>query len=231
MRLIIAAVASLSLAACASTPAASNGRFNLRLDEPALAPAEDAPVGDAGVALVDPSAPRPAAPADDGANDMSDTWLGVLFGERKFRNGDIKDLDVDRNTIYGIELESHSLSSGLGWEVGYQYSSDDDDVAGQSTRIRLQEGYGGLRWTLNADDHLQPYVGGGLSILDVDVDAGPSSDDDMSYGAYIHAGLQWAFDRLRFGVDLRHVFADARIGGDDIGLDYDQLALTAAFGF
>jgi opacity protein-like surface antigen len=233
MRLIVAAVASLSLAACASTPAAPNGRFDLRFDEAAAAPADDVAFGDAGstTLLVDPSAPHRVAPIEADENDASTTWIGVLVGERKFSDGDLQDLNIDRSYIYGVEIESHSASSGLGWEAGYQYSSDDNDVEGLSTEIQLQEGYLGGRWTINADGRLQPYVGGGLSILDVDIDGGPSSDDDMCYGAYLHAGLQWAFDRLRFGVDLRHVFADAHVLGEDVGLDYDQLALTAAFGF
>jgi hypothetical protein len=229
MRSMLIIVSALSLTACASrTSVNSLGGFRLHVDESAPVAVDES--ADSSMVPVTDAAPANAADADDPNANQVD-YITVLVGERWLRSGEASDLGVDRPFVAGAEWDSHDTETGHGYELGYQWSDEDGNSGGQSVDFTFQELYAGYRYTMNADDTLQPYLGGGVTFLHGNVDAGPQSGDDDAWGAYFRLGIAMAFDRLRFGLDYRHVFANLHVLGQDVDGDFDQLALTAGFRF
>jgi hypothetical protein len=225
---------ALGLTACATSPNSANSVSGFRLDIEDAAPITEAEVevADANfVPVVDAASPSPS-PAATLAQDDVDTdveVLSVLVGQRWLYAGEADDIGVDRPFFFGVEFDGYDSETGHGYEVGYGWS-DEDDSAG--TGLSFQEIYAGYRFTMNADDWLQPYFGLGLTYLHANIDgAGAGDDDDDAYGGYARVGLATSFDRLRFALDYRHTWANLHIAGQDVDGDYDQLALTAGWQF
>jgi hypothetical protein len=225
-------LSALSVVGCASSSnvAAVSSPFHLHVSDTSAAD-EAAAASIDGMPAADEPAPS-ALPlmADDKSSDEK-TYITVMYGNRQLRDSNAKDLGLGRQPIYGAEIEGFDASDGNGYEAGVQYAAKSSNSSGNSTETRLTEFYGGYRKTFRADQSLQPYVSVGLSVLDGAVDFGTNSGDDTAFGVYVRAGLNWAFDRLRFGIDYKHLFASLDLAGANVDADYDQIALTAGFAF
>jgi opacity protein-like surface antigen len=188
------------------------------------------------------ASPTQDAVASDGATQAetgSSRHVTLLLGQRML---DEDDWDpVDEPIAAGVEVDVVKTASGDGYEFGVLVASDEDDfdhpVFGDvDVESELIELYGGYRHTfVEVDEDVQPYVGGGGTLIhaDIDTDGGPGpSDDDTSLGLYVRAGVHFALStETRLGIDYRHVFlTDVDIGAID-DADYDQLMMTLGFPF
>ena len=234
MRTMLLISCALGLTACASNSNSANsvGGFQLHIED--ALPAAEIEAEDASFAVVDTApASRPATQDPDDDDDDIDTdveVLSVLVGQRWLYAGEADDLGIDRPFFMGVEFDGHDSETGHGYEVGYSWSEEDDS---NGTELTFEELYAGYRFTMNADDWLQPYFSLGLALMQADLDGagGTLDDDDDAYGAYARLGVQTSFDRLRFGLDYKHMWANFHVAGQDVDGDYDQLALTAGWQF
>jgi len=186
-----------------------------------------------------------AAPDDeveDIISDLDDRHFTVLIGERQLDDDEWD--PVEDQLAGGIAFDASDPDTGHGFELGTTYSQDDDDVGPVDFEANIFEVYGGYRYTFGLDrDHsdpdlgrVHPYLGAGGAVLrgevEVDTPGGSDSDDDISPGAYIRAGI--GFDlttELRLGLDYRHLFlSDMDIGSID-DADFDMFTFTLGFKF
>lgn len=214
-----------------SPPPAAPGAWvaPLAADQPA-----DAGAWTTGVFAAEAGAPAPRAPASQ-LEQMSSRHVTFLVGERML---DEDDWDpVEDQWAGGVEVDGTDPDSGHGYEVGMTYSRDDDDDGPVDVEGNTFDVYGGYRYTFRPDERaIHPYLSAGLAVIraeaEVDTPVGNNSDDDISPGAYVRAGI--AFDlseQFRLGVDYRHMFlTDVDIGGIS-DVDFDQLMLTLGFAF
>lgn len=219
----------LVLAACASQPASTSPFHAPAMEEP-VPPAESG--GQTDETALSDVAPVQASP--DSPLSMDVRHITVLLGARDVDNNGLENLDIDEQGLLGVEFDAYDRESGAGFEAGISISHADDDFAGQDVDATFTELYGGFRETFPLDSpEIHPYVGIGATLLHGEVDAGPADDSDTTLGAYIRAGINFSLSNdLRLGVDLRHVFAEFDMfGNDDFDADFDQFALTAAFPF
>jgi opacity protein-like surface antigen len=202
----------------------------------AAGPPADAGTGTwtTGLFAAEAVAPAPRAPAAQ-LEQMSSRHVTLLFGERML---DEDDWDpVEDQLAGGVEVDGTDPSSGHGYEVGLTYSQDDDDVGPVDVTGSTFDVYGGYRYTFRPDAHeIHPYLSAGLAVIRAEVEVdGPgfdNSDDDVSPGAYVRAGIGFDLsDRTRIGVDYRHMFlTDVDIGGIS-DADFDQIMVTLGFAF
>jgi hypothetical protein len=224
---MLMSVCALSLTACATSSTANSVTgFRLHIDE--AVPVSESDAVDGGfVPLVDAATPGPAA--TEASVDTDARYLSVLVGQRWLQSGEAAEADVGRPFMVGIEYENHDTQSGHGFELGYAWA---DDQAHGTIDLRYDELYAGYRFTMNADESLQPYFGAGLSYIRATLAGFPGSNEDNAFGAYLRLGLAWAFDRLRFGLDYRHVFTEnMHLGWNDQAGGFDQVALSAGWRF
>jgi hypothetical protein len=157
-----------------------------------------------------PPQEEPAVPSTPPAasSHATDNCVRLYFGQRMFDEDFWSPLE-DQLT-FGLEFTSENPSRFIGWEAGAMYSFDDDDVAGFDVEASSWELYGGIRKTfLDPDSVLRPYLGAGLAWITGDVEvSGLGSDDDDSFGAYLHGGLDARVtESLIVGADLRSLVA------------------------
>jgi opacity protein-like surface antigen len=183
-----------------------------------------------------PSRASLAGPQDGAAAEISS--LNVLLGKRQLGEDDWA--PVDEPGVLGLEYANERAGSAVGYEIGFSFAAAEEDefVAGLGD-VELSSGffevYGGLRKTFFADAGVRPYLGLGVTVIAVALEAESgglsSDDDDASFGGYAHGGLEFRVtDNFRLGLDLRAVFGtDVELFGVSGDADYEQLALVAGF--
>ena len=140
---------------------------------------------------------------------------------------------VEDQATFGVEYAREPAGSTIGWEIGLLGSADETTVIGFDVEATTGELYGGVRKTFGSGV-ARPYVGGGLSFINAEVDvAGLGSADDSSPAAYAHAGISFDVTSSFFlGADLRLLFgSDMTIAGVSGDADYAQLAIHLGWSF
>ncbi|MFN0009116.1 MAG: outer membrane beta-barrel protein [Planctomycetota bacterium] len=157
--------------------------------------------------------------------------LGIYLGQRQLDEDEWSPLD--EQPMFGLEYSRETQGDTVGFEVGIMGSADEDTVAGSDVEVSTGEFYGGIRKTFG-EEVFRPYVGAGLSLVNLEVDtSGLGDDDDASAAFYAHGGLAiLASEALLIGLDLRFLIgSDIEIAGVDTDADYVQLALFLGIGF
>jgi hypothetical protein len=154
----------------------------------------------------------------------------VYLGQRSLDEDDWSPVE-DQGALQ-LEYASESPDAAVGWEVGLGGSSDDDTFGGFDVTGSTAELYGGVRKTFGSGT-VRPYVGGGLSFINAEVEVGSASEDDSSVAMYLHGGVQFLLgDSFALGLDLRALLgSDITIAGVDGDADYGQAALTLGWRF
>lgn len=174
--------------------------------------------------------PAAATPAHENqARDVG--HLSLLLGARSLDEDDWS--PVEDQFSLGAEFDWTGAGSALGFEVGLSGSAEDDHTrsagVGVDVEVELLEAYGGVRWSFG-EEQLRPYVGGGLSYVEAQVEAeaggASASDDDGSVGLYVHGGFQLDVSRhVIVGLDARALLGtDLDLAGASGDADYLQLA-------
>lgn len=179
--------------------------------------------------VVRPSAVRPAA---------AESWehhVTAMGGQRWLDDDDWDELDEP--LVFGVEFDGTDVTSGNGFEVGVLYSNDDADIGPFEAEATTWELYAGYRYTFNPQEEgIHPFLSAGVEAMNGELDvSGGGSEDDTVVGAYGRAGLLWdVSDRLRLGLDYRHLFSDDlefdNAGGDlEANPDYDQIVFSVGW--
>ena len=177
-----------------------------------------------------------AAGTDDGGRPLE---VRVIVGARSLD----EDLDpVDEPVVFGADLGY----TPQGWgnftiDLGILYAIDAEDEVfpgAYDLSLATAELYAGPRYTLRADGlfggALQPYVGGGVSLVAVHAESVFGADfEDGTAGLYGIVGLRWAFDNVALGAEYRVLGGTKFEDSDgpvsiDTDVDYDQIALVIA---
>lgn len=170
-------------------------------------------------------------PAQENVGHGRDNRIAIYVGQRNLDEDDWAPLD--EQTMFGIEYARETAGSPVGFEIGFQGSSDDDEVLGTDVEATTAEIYGGVRKTFG-EDVVRPYIGGGLSFISAGIDVdGVGDDDDSSIAAYLHGGIGFQVsDLIALGLDVRFLFgSDLSIFGEDVDADYGQAAFFLGFAF
>ena len=233
MRTRSAVCCALLVAGCASQPAAPVAFHAPRLtDAPADAADDSKPLPLEGAPDTAASAAAVTHAQEATTDPLSDRHVTVLVGGRNLDGNDAENLDVDDQFMLGLGIDMSDPQSGNGFEAGFEGSGADGHAGGQDTELHLFDLYGGYRKTFHPEEaQVHPYLAGGLAILHGELDVGPD-DDDSTLGAYVRAGVSFdVSEKVRLGLDYRHMFADLDFFGDDFDADFNQLALSLAFPF
>lgn len=154
---------------------------------------------------------------------------------------------VEDATAFGFAYSYEAPT--LGYELGVQYTSEDDDTVVDllgvplpiSVQLDTLELYGGVRKTFLEGAIIRPYVGAGVTLIQADAEftlGGIAADaDDVGFGGYVRAGvLVPVSDRFRIGLDARLVRGveldlDPNSGSDSLDGDFDQFGLVFEYLF
>ena len=175
----------------------------------------------------------------------SSNKLGAMTLHLGFRDLGSDFGDVDKQPVIGLEIKVQPTERVSPWAIewGLMFSTDDDTffdpILGGNVDVDADvfEGYVGGRYTFPLENpKIHPYLGAGLSVINVDfdLDGGPLgsvSDDDTSLAGYIHGGVLFDLSERWFtGVDVRALLgSDLDIFGSSGDADYVQG--SAVFGF
>jgi len=184
----------------------------LSLHEPVFQPA---------VAAIQEAVPEPA-PAR--APQASRIW--IYLGGRQLDEDDYSPLE-DQGTL-GLEYSFEGRNSLIGFEAGFMGSADEANASGTSVVASTAEFYGGVRKTFRRHARLQPYLGGGLSLIASRIDGLLADDSDTAFGGYVHGGATVRLGKsFHLGLDLRTLFGTSMtLLGNSTDADYSQVAIV-----
>ncbi|MEE8469271.1 MAG: outer membrane beta-barrel protein [Planctomycetota bacterium] len=152
--------------------------------------------------------------------------INVFVGERELDDSAWKPVE-DQESI-GVDVEFES-PGGVGWEAGV-FASDDSSGSFDGSHLEL---FGGLHKSFAGTyARVRPYVAGGLSVIDSEFEGPGFSEDDLSIGVYLRAGVSiWITDMVSFGLDWRRLFGTRADLRDIDDVDYEQFSLVLGFAF
>ena len=160
--------------------------------------------------------------------------IKLYLGQRSLDEDDWA--PVEDQVAFQLEYSHESPADAVGWEVGIGGSADDDTIdigfGPQDVTVATGEIYGGVRKSFGSGN-VRPYVGGGLSFINLDAEVDSASEDDSSLGLYLHGGVEFLLGQsFALGLDLRTLLgSEITLAGFDTDADYLQLALTVGWGF
>lgn len=156
--------------------------------------------------------------------------LTLFFGERELEEDDYA--PVEEQETVGAALSWEPAHGGLGGELGVLSSEEEETVLGLDVEGKTLEVFGGVRQNFGSEA-LRPYLGGGLSWIESEVESGPLTDDDDSLGLYLHAGIDaWVTPNVSLGVEYRLLLGtDMDVFGVETDADYEQVGVTLGFSF
>jgi len=170
----------------------------------------------------------------------SPNTMRIQIGGRSLDESDWS--PVEDQVSFAFEFVREPAEAPIGFEIGTQFGlggkevhvsgSGDVDVASIVSEL-----YGGVHKTFFRDALIEPYVGGGLTLLyasfATDFGNSTTSDSDTTAGLYLRGGLQThVAANLIIGIDLRAVFGtDINLFGTSGDADYGQAAVFLGVGF
>ena len=233
-RLALLLAASAPLASCVSPPPPMEPDPELAASERpyAEAPSWTSP-GEAAPASArrdpaDPPLPAPRRRASSPLASLGDNLAVTAILGRRSLDDDFE--PAEDQLAYGLEIDGYDEFSLVGFEAGFLYSDDDDSDGASMVDASILELYAGVRKTFTAaDGRLHPYLSGGVSFLNVDVESSgpdtPTFGDEDTFGGYFRGGIYYmATDVVRVGFDYRLLFGSDLDDGADA--DYDLISLT-----
>ena len=179
----------------------------------------------------------------------------LLLGQRALAEGEFEDARADSAPQFGV-----AVSLDFDWPVALALdllaSSDDKtvDLSGAfpyevATDVDTLELGVGIRKFFREETRLRPYIGGGLSWIQLDAKQvesgsfGPGTefettvidDDDAGAGVWLDGGLHYRFGSFHIGADVRWSDASADLTPegftDSVDLDSGGFQYSAVFGF
>lgn len=170
-----------------------------------------------------------SAPAFAGGN------ANFIFGTRSLSD-DLWD-PLDDQGVFGANVDFGKNGWPVNLEGGLYVSYDDDEIFGVDVEATITELSFGVNKTWSPHRNIHPYVGGGLTRVDaeIQVDLGgiSASEDDSSIGLYGHGGVYWRIgSRFNIGGDIRIVRGtDINLAGLEGDADYEQFAILLGWGW
>ncbi|MEO0651526.1 MAG: outer membrane beta-barrel protein [Planctomycetota bacterium] len=175
----------------------------------------------------------------------------VMFGVQDADDSDLDGVGLDEpigaELRLGVELVPEGwLAIDLGLGGGVDESNGNVTVLGNTTNAEVDGTYSELTlgltlqptFAIRPDSFgLQPYVGAGVALINVDgsfdLGVGDLVDDDSTIGFYLRYGLAAQFENgLRLGAEYRAVQAEeVELFNREFDFDYDRIAGFIGFRF
>lgn len=163
--------------------------------------------------------------------------IEVQVGRRSY--GDLE--PVEDQTPVGLAYLMERPGDDFGWEIGGTFATEDGTQSGtggdEKVSADVYELYAALRRTFDTSGPLRPYLGLGLTLIQVDARisgaSGSRSDSDLTTGAFLRGGLRVDFGpRVHVALDARRAFwTGLDVAGQGWDANHDQLALILGFSF
>lgn len=170
--------------------------------------------------------------------------LTLVAGGRSLDEG--FDGRLDSHVALGATVDFGEPEWPVRVALGLHGSVDSEPVAFDELTVSMLELSAGAVWYPLEEEadgrrkRTQPYLGGGLALLWVDLDDPHcffldcefhDVDDDFSPALYANGGVVWRLgERLHLGLDARWlVGSDVELLGEDFGSDYLQTGVALAW--
>ncbi len=180
----------------------------------------------------------------------ADGNVNFLIGERRLENDFWKSTDLERQGLFGVNIDygdpawpvramfgAHS-SGVFDWESDNDFFDLDADPEAMVVELSA-----GAAW-MPLEGRTRPYLGIGVSRVGAWVDV-VGDDYDSSFGFYAHGGIFWRLgSNFNFGFDVRALEGtDLTFDANDLGylpgtypedridLDADDVQFSFAIGF
>ena len=166
--------------------------------------------------------------------------VNFTLGERSLDEDDfepVEDQDAIGVTVF-LQQDTWPVSLALGYYTSDDSASVFDPLLGTlGLKAELTEFSVGVAKVWDDFEHARPFIGGGLTFLEVDLEIdllGVSvSEDDDTIAPYLNGGIFWRLGKaFNLGIDVRIVVgADVEIADEEGDADYTQFGGLIGWGW
>lgn len=166
---------------------------------------------------------------------LADGNVNFTLGSRTLDENDFE--PVDTQTFIGAEVDFAISDWPINLAGGIYRSTKSDSIGSADVEATITEVSFGAMKTWDVMGNMHPFVGGGLSMVQVEAEADAggvsTSDDDTGTAFYAEGGVYWRLgSAMNLGAHGRFNRGSSHdIGGGDIDSDYFQIGVLAGFAF
>lgn len=138
---------------------------------------------------------------------------------------------LERQTAFALDYGVRGKGTPLGLEFGFSQSSDDGEVLGVNVDVSTIEAYAGLRYDWSGPYGATPYLSGGVTYIDGELEALGVSISDSGTAGYAGAGIDFPLvDNWFLGIGLRYIIS-SDLGFAGLEADVDGLLALFKIGY
>lgn len=154
--------------------------------------------------------------------------FGAFLGQKSLDDKDWGELD--NHLELAVLADFRETNWPISIAIGFAGSADVRETTAGDFTATTSETLAGLRKLFALGSRLQPYLGGGLAIIEAESETPQVTHTDSSLGLWLNAGVYFPLtDHFSLGVDYRHSRAEVTLGGTEVEAGGDHLGLTAGY--
>lgn len=154
--------------------------------------------------------------------------FGAFLGQKALDNSDWGDLD--RHVELGVLADFRETTWPISIAIGFSGSADVRETPTGDFTAATAETLAGLRKLFAQGSRVQPYLGGGLALIEAETETPSVTHNDSSLGFWVNAGVYFHLtDHFSLGIDYRHSQAEVTLSRTDVEAGGDHLGLTAGY--
>lgn len=154
--------------------------------------------------------------------------FGLFVGKKVLDNSGWENLDS--HLEFAILADFRETNWPVSIAIGMAGSADVKETAQGDVTGTTGETFAGIRKLFAEGSRVQPYLGGGLALIDAEIDTPTANNSDGGFGFWLNAGVYFHLtEHFSLAVDYRHSQADLTITNEDIKGGGDHLGITAGY--
>ena len=160
--------------------------------------------------------------------------VNLFLGMKTLSDGDWE--PIEDQPEFGVLTDWGAKEWPIHIAADVLFSSDDEDIGGVDVDGETFELALGVRKVWYQNDRFRPYVGGGLDVVQAEVEFegsfGSVDDDDTGIGAWVDGGIVWRIGEVfQIGAGLRYSYAEVELFEEDLKAGGLHYGLVAGFGW
>lgn len=154
--------------------------------------------------------------------------FGAFLGQKWLDEDDWGELD--NHFEFAVLADFRETNWPVNIALGFAGSADVRKTTAGDFTATTAETLAGLRKLFATNSRFQPYVGGGLALIEAESETPRVTHTDSGLGFWLNAGAYLHLtNHFSLGIDYRHSRAEVTLAGADVEAGGDHVGLTAGY--
>lgn len=154
--------------------------------------------------------------------------FGVFLGQKSLDNSDWGEQDT--HAALAILADFREKSWPISVAIGIAGSGDVQDTPDGDVTAATSETMVGIRKLFAENGRVQPYLGGGVALIEAELETPFVTHNDSGLGFWLNAGVYFSLaEHFSLGIDYRYSQAEVTLGRTDVDAGGDHVGVIASY--